>query len=81
MGLRNGKEGREASSAFLSLDDKRSQRGVLLCTAVVGGVFFFLMFGVKELCRCGKWDAEFLGCPRSRMEGMDGPGQPNEHCP
>lgn len=47
MGLRNGKEGREASSAFLSLDDKRSQQGVLLlCTAVVGGVFFFFF----EIC-------------------------------
>lgn len=41
MGLTNGKEGREACSAFLSINDKRSQQGVLLCTAVVGGFFGF----------------------------------------
>lgn len=43
MGLRNGKEG-ETSCTFLSLDDERSQHGVLLCTPVAGGVlvFFFL---------------------------------------
>lgn len=36
-GLRNGKEGRKASSAFLPLDGKTSQHCVLLCAAVVGG--------------------------------------------
>lgn len=45
MRMRKGKGGRGASSAFLSLDDKRSQqKGVMLPTAVLGG--FCVRFGV-----------------------------------
>lgn len=50
MGVRIEKGGREASSAFHSLDDKRSQqKGVQLGSDAAyscGGCFFCLSFGV-----------------------------------